>query len=62
LIRELCADGLLDASWVAIGKREKGYRIELNSDSCEAVRLFAESKNFKVENDKTRGFCVIYKP
>jgi len=62
LIRELFGYGLSDASWVGIGKREKGYRVELSSNSCESVRHFAESKNFKVENDKTRGFCVIYKP
>ena len=57
---KLVSYNLLDASWVAIGRKGIGYGIEIKSESYDSFREFVQGKNLIVEEDKNRGFCIIY--
>ena len=62
LLKELVAANLLDAVWVAIGRKNTGFSVEIKSESCESLKEFLENKNLLIEEDKEKGFCIIYQP
>jgi len=64
VLKELVSLHLVEASWVAIGKRKKTqYQLEIKCDyQNQTMQEFLIKNNLAMEEDKARGICFIYKP
>jgi hypothetical protein len=64
VLKKLVFLHLVEASWVAIGEREKTrYQLEIKCDcQNQTMQEFLVKNNLALKEDKARGICFIYKP
>ena len=64
LVKELVCNNLIQTSWLSIDKRKAdSYELRFRG-YCERFDLdtFLQNRNLAMEENKEKGFCVIFKP
>jgi hypothetical protein len=64
LVKELVANNLIQTNWLSIDKsKPEGYELKFKG-YCERLLLemFLQNRNLAMEENKEKGFCIIFKP
>jgi hypothetical protein len=64
LVKELVANNLIQTNWLSIDRRKvDSYELRFRGD-CERLELdtFLQNRNLAMEENKEKGFCIIFKP
>jgi hypothetical protein len=64
LVKELVANNLIRTNWLSIDRRKvDSYELRFRGD-CQRhdVEVFLQNRNLAMEENKEKGFCIIFKP
>jgi hypothetical protein len=64
LVKELVGNTLIQTNWLSIDKRKpESYELKFKGD-CEGYVLdtFLQKHNLAIEENKEKGFYIIFKP
>ena len=64
LVKEMVVNNLIQTNWLSIDKRKaEGYELRFRGyfERFDLV-TFLQNRNLVMEENKEKGFCVIFKP
>ena len=64
LVKELVCNNLIQTNWLSIDRRKvDSYELRFRGD-CERTDLdiFLQNRNLAMEENKEKGFVIIFKP
>jgi len=64
LVKELICNNLIQANWLSIDKRKADTYELMFKGYCERLLLdtFLQNRNLAMEENKEKGFCIIFEP
>jgi hypothetical protein len=64
LVKELVCNNLIQTSWLSIDRRKvDGYELRFRGDyEWPDLNVFLQNRNLAMEENKEKGFCIIFKP
>ena len=64
VVKDLVVNNLIQTDWLSIDRRKPdSYELKFRG-YCERVLIdtFLQKRNLAIEENKERGFCIIFKP
>lgn len=64
VVKELVVNNLIQTDWLSLEKRKPdSYELQFRG-YCERLLLdtFLQERNLAMEENKEKGFCIIFKP
>ncbi|HEX7482055.1 MAG TPA: hypothetical protein VF350_01120 [Candidatus Bathyarchaeia archaeon] len=64
VVKELVYNNLIQTNWLSIDRRKvDSYELRFRGD-CVRLELdtFLQNRNLSMEENKEKGFCIIFKP
>jgi hypothetical protein len=64
LVKELVFNNLIQTNWLSIDRRKvDSYELRFRGDyERHDLDVFLQNRNLAMEENKEKGFCIIYKP